>query len=140
MRFLCFGLLAAGLLLSACGAKTIVPLTRQDLLSGKYRLLPKESSSPEEEVVVTVRRFNSGWILAVQGSEITLSDTSGDEEFNKSLFRSRDRGYSQCGGSSHHILCVTRPGAVIEGGTLTAGTGAFIMVLDRGAWELERIE
>jgi len=105
----------------------------QDLLSGAY--LPKDAG--EGEASMRVSGAGNGWIAWFNGEPLRLDAVSGAEL--DALFPGIDASsHPQCGVSEKLLLCHVDRGTRFEDAGFTASTGYFALLIDGGAFELER--
>lgn len=121
--------LLLSVLLPGCLSSSATPPKPEDLLSGRYRILPREGKPLDAEtlrLVLTVSRSQSGWILGGLGDDEPLD-------------RIEERNGNICARSDFVVVCALKPGTVLNGEAL-ARSEWILAVRDRGVWNLQRIE
>lgn len=118
------------LLVSGCFGHGSVPQSPPDLLSGRYRVLPREGKPLDEEsrkLVLSISRSGDGWIIRGLG------------DVDERLDRIEGKDGNICARSGFVVVCFLSPEAPLKEGGLKK-TRWILALLDRGVWNLERIE
>ena len=112
----------------------------KDLLSGKYRVLPRPGAVSGEEYFLTVRKSAEGW-HADDGKRVLRFATMSMQELEG--FLGKDVAQTaQCAAAAMSMLCAVEPGSRIRENDkeLIFATGYFFVVVDAGMWEMEKVQ
>lgn len=112
----------------------------KDLLSGKYRVLPRPGAVSGEDYFLSVRKSAEGWHAddgkrVLRFAKMTMQELEG--------FLGKDVAQNaQCAAAAMSMLCAVEPGGKVRENDkeLVFTTGYFFVVVDAGMWEMEKVE
>lgn len=112
----------------------------KDLLSGKYRVLPRPGAEGGEDYFLSVRKSAEGW-HADDGKHVLRFAKMPSQELEG--FLGKDAAQSaQCAAAAMSMLCAVEPGSRVRENDkeLIFRTGYFFAVVGAGMWEMEKVE
>ena len=112
----------------------------QDLLSGRYRVLPRPGATSAEDYFLTVKKSAEGW--HVDDGRRVLSLGAMPREEVAGVLGDAAAQTAQCAAAAMTMLCATEPGRRIRENhrDIVFTTGYFFVVVDAGMWEMEKVQ